>query len=148
MPSMLQYQTRPADHRDEPFLYACYKRTMRRYVERTWGWNEEFQRASFIEHLPWQRFQIIMVGSIAAGAACVLDTPSAIDLEMIIIDPKFQRMGIGSEFLANLLRHARKNQRRIKVRVLKVNPARALYERLGFVVVGEDAGTVEMQAEP
>jgi hypothetical protein len=66
---MPQYQTRPAKQEDEPFLYACYKQTMREYVERAWGWNEEFQRASFVEHLPWQRFQIIAIGPIAVGGA-------------------------------------------------------------------------------
>ena len=34
------------------------------------------------------------------------------------------------------------------MRVLKVNPAKALYDRLGFVVVGEDAATYEMRARP
>jgi hypothetical protein len=77
---VLQYQTRPAKQEDEPFLYACYRQTMRKYVERTWGWNEEFQRASFVEHLPWQRFQIIAIGPIAVGGACILESPTCSDL--------------------------------------------------------------------
>ena len=89
-----------------------------------------------------------MVNSSAVGAACVLNTPSGIELEMMIIEPQFQRMGIGSDFVANLLRRAHNDRRRVKLRVLKVNPAKALYARLGFVVVGEDAGTIEMQATP
>jgi len=145
---MPQYQTRPARQDDETFLYQCYKRTMHDYVEQTWGWSEEFQRASFVEHLPWQRFQIITVGSIAAGAACILDTSSGLDLEMIILDAQFQRLGIGSDFLTNLMRRARDDRRPVRLRVLKVNPAKAFYQRLGFVVVGEDAGSIEMQADP
>jgi ribosomal protein S18 acetylase RimI-like enzyme len=145
---MPRYQTRPAEQEDEPFLYACYKQTMREYIDQTWGWNEEFQRTSFSKHLPWQRFQIIAIGPIAVGGACILDSPSCIDLEMIIIDQRFQRMGFGSDFLVNLLRRARKEQRPVRLRVLKVNPARALYQRLGFVVVSEDAGKIEMRAEP
>jgi GNAT superfamily N-acetyltransferase len=145
---MPQYHTRPAGQQDESFLYACYKQTMHEYVDQTWGWNEESQRTSFIEHLPWQRLQIIMIGPIAVGAACVVDSPSCVDLEMIIIDQRFQRMGIGSDFIANLLRRARDGRRPVRLRVLKVNPSKALYERLGFVAVSEDAGTVEMQAEP
>jgi GNAT superfamily N-acetyltransferase len=143
---MTRYETRPAKREDEMFLYACYKQTMLEYVEQTWGWNEEFQRASFIEHLPWQRFQIITIGSIAVGGACISESDSCIDLEMIIIDRRFQRMGIGSDFLTDLLRRARKTQRPVALRVLKVNPARWLYQRLGFVVVGEDAELIEMRA--
>lgn len=145
---MPRYQIRPAEQEDEPFLYACYKQTMREYIEKTWGWNEEFQRASFAEHLPWPRFQIITIGPIPAGGAFVSDSSPCIDLEMIIIDPRFQRMGIGAHFIGNLLRRAHKERRLVRLRVLKVNPARALYQRLGFVEVGEDAGTIEMHAAP
>lgn len=121
---------------------------MQEYIEQTWGWNEEFQRTSFIEHLPWHRFQIITVGSISVGAACLVESTSAIDLEMIFIDPQFQRKGIGTDFVVKLLLRARNSRRYVRLRVLKVNPARALYERLGFVAVGQDSATVEMQAEP
>ena len=145
---MPRYQTRPAKQEDEPFLYACYKQTMREYIEQTWGWNEEFQKASFAEHLTWRRFQIISIGPMAVGGACVLESPSCIELAMIIIDQRFQRRGIGSDFLADLLFRARQERRPVAVRVLKVNPARTLYQRLGFVVVGEDAETIEMRAEP
>jgi GNAT superfamily N-acetyltransferase len=145
---MPQYQTRPAKLEDEPFLYACYKQTMREYVERTWGWNEEFQRASFVEHLPWQRFQIIAIGPIAVGGACILESLTCMELEMIFIDPRFQRRGIGSDFVTDILIRARQERRSVALRVLKVNPARTLYQRLGFVVVGEDAKTIEMRAQP
>lgn len=147
-PPVPRYQTRPAEQQDEPFLYACYKQVMHEYIDQTWGWNEEFQKASFIEFLPWQRWQVITIDEIAVGGACILDSTSCIDLEMIIVHQRFQRMGIGSDFLANLIRRARKERRQVRLRVLKVNPARALYQRLGFVVVSEDVATIEMRAEP
>src|SRR5271154_3836186 len=113
---MSQHRTRPAEQTDEPFLYACYKQTMQEYVDRTWGWDEEFQRTSFIEHLPWQRFRIIMIGPIAVGTACVLDSQSCVDLEMIFIDQRFQRKGIGSDFIADLLRRASNDRRPVRFR--------------------------------
>jgi ribosomal protein S18 acetylase RimI-like enzyme len=148
LPAMPKYQTRPAKHEDEPFLYSCYKRVMYGYVQETWGWDEEFQKAAFAKYLPWQQFEIITIDSSTVGAACVLDTPSGIELEMIIIEPQFQRIGIGSDFVGRLLRRARKENRSVRLRVMKVNPAKSLYERLGFVAVGEDAGIIEMQAQP
>ena len=77
---------------------------------------------------------------------CVLETPDYIVLEMMMIEPEFQRRSIGSDFVARLLDRARSEGQAVKLRVMKINPARAMYERLGFVVVGEDAGTYEMQA--
>ena len=111
---------------------------MRGYIDQTWGWDEKFQRMSFIEHSPWQRFQVITIGHVATGGACIAESRSSIDLEMMFIDPRSQRKGIGSEFLTDLLGRARKECRIVRLRVLKVNPAKALYQRLGFVKVSED----------
>jgi GNAT superfamily N-acetyltransferase len=142
-----RHETRPAKQEDESFLYSCYQRTMRGYIDQTWGWDEEFQRMSFIEHLPWQRFQVITIDHVPIGGACIAESRSSIDLEMMFIDPRSQRKGIGSEFLTDLLGRARKECQIVRLRVLKVNPAKALYQRLGFVKVSEDPATVEMQAE-
>jgi ribosomal protein S18 acetylase RimI-like enzyme len=76
----------------------------------------------------------------------VLQAADCIVLKMMMIEPEFQRYGIGSDFVARLLDHARSEGRVIKLRVMKINPAKAMYERLGFVVVSEDEGTYEMQA--
>jgi ribosomal protein S18 acetylase RimI-like enzyme len=143
---MPTYTVRPARRTDEPFLYSCYKRTMFEYIEETWGWDEGFQSAAFRQHLPWQRFRIIIVDGNSVGAACVLETPDSIVLEMMMIEPEFQRRRIGSDFVAKLLDRARSEGRGVELRVMKINPAKAMYQRLGFEVVGEDAGTYEMQA--
>jgi GNAT superfamily N-acetyltransferase len=138
-----RYEMRPGKQEDESFLYSCYQRTMRGYIDQTWGWDEKFQRMSFIEHLSWQRFQVITIGHVATGGACIAESRSSIDLEMMFIDPRSQRKGIGSEFLTDLLGRARKECRIVRLRVLKVNPAKALYQRLGFVKVSEDPATIE-----
>jgi len=140
------YTVRPAQPMDVPFLYACYKRAMHKYIEQTWRWDEEFQSEAFRQHLPWQRFRVIMVDGTPVGAACLLETRDQMVLEMMMIEPEFQRRRIGSDFVTKLLDHARSEGRGLKLRVMKINPARAMYERLGFVVIGEDVDTYEMQA--
>jgi GNAT superfamily N-acetyltransferase len=119
---------------------------MREYVERTWGWDEGFQSTAFRQNLPWQRFRIIIVDGTSVGAACVFETPDFIVLEMMMIEPEFQRRRIGSDFVKRLLDQARSEGRGVKLRVTKINPAKTIYERLGFEVVGEDAGIYEMRA--
>jgi ribosomal protein S18 acetylase RimI-like enzyme len=140
------YTVRPAQPIDVPFLYACYKRAMHKYIEQTWRWDEKFQSEAFRQHLPWQRFRVIMVNGTPVGAACLLETPGHTMLEMMMIEPEFQRRRIGSDFVMKLLDHARSEGRGLSLRVMKINPARAMYERLGFVVIGEDVDTYEMQA--
>jgi hypothetical protein len=85
------YTVRPAQRMDVPFLYACYKRTMLKYIEQTWRWDEDFQSEAFRQHLPWQRFRVIMVDGTPVGAACLLETPDHMVLEMMMIEPEFQR---------------------------------------------------------
>lgn len=57
-----------------------------------------------------------------------------IPLASIRLLPKFQNRGIGTKIILDLIE---KSNKPVKLKVLKVNPARKLYERLGFKVSGE-----------
>ena len=59
-----------------------------------------------------------------------------------------QRKGIGSRVIQALLRLARKKSKPVTLAVMKINPARALYERLGFRITHEDEYKVYMRADP
>jgi GNAT superfamily N-acetyltransferase len=48
---------------------------------------------------------------------------------------EFQRRGLGTQLVKRLFVEARELNIPIRLRVLAVNPAKGLYERLGFVVV-------------
>jgi ribosomal protein S18 acetylase RimI-like enzyme len=65
-------------------------------------------------------------------------------LGSIELAPEAQRTGIGSSIIRSVLREA--SQRRVPVRlqVFRQNPARRLYQRLGFHVTGETPTHVEM----
>jgi len=52
----------------------------------------------------------------------------------IFIAPAHQNLGVGSILLKQLIERARMSKKLFKLRVLRVNPARRLYERHGFVV--------------
>ena len=62
----------------------------------------------------------------------------AIYLGQIFIDAAFQRRGIGTKIIGCLIDEADKTGRHIRLSVAKSNPARRLYERLGFRVEEED----------
>ena len=55
----------------------------------------------------------------------------------IELDPRFQGQGIGTAILQDMQRDAAEQGLEVRLQVLKVNPARRLYERLGFEVTGE-----------
>lgn len=55
-----------------------------------------------------------------------------------------QRRGLGGEIIPSVLREAAQRSVPVRLQVLRQNPARQLYERLGFHIVGETATHVEM----
>ena len=67
----------------------------------------------------------------------VLRSDGELNLANIRVAPEYQGQGIGTRLIGEMLREAHQQGLPVTLRVLKVNPARRLYERLGFVVVGE-----------
>lgn len=68
------------------------------------------------------------------------------DLVQVQIDPSLQGMGIGQSLVADVLAEAYKNKVVVKLSVFKQNPAKKLYDRLGFKIESETEATYEMQA--
>lgn len=60
-----------------------------------------------------------------------------LELVRLWILTSWQNQGIGTAFLEGLCARADDERVPIRLRVLKVNPARALYERFGFGVARE-----------
>lgn len=58
-------------------------------------------------------------------------------IHTICIVPEHQCKGIGTEVLRRAVAQAREQKISLYLSVLKVNPARRLYERLGFGVIEE-----------
>jgi ribosomal protein S18 acetylase RimI-like enzyme len=61
--------------------------------------------------------------------------------------PEFQGRGLGTTILGDVIEHARMGRRPVSLQVLKVNPARRLYERLGFVISGESETHFQMRLQ-
>jgi len=69
-------------------------------------------------------------------------------LGQIFVDAPFQRKGIGTEVLQRIVEEASRLKLPIRLAVVKFNPSRLLYERLGFRVTHEDERKVYMTREP
>jgi GNAT superfamily N-acetyltransferase len=59
-------------------------------------------------------------------------------LKQIFIDAPFQRRGIGTGIIHRLIDRANRTGEPVTLGVVKSNPARRLYERLGFRITHED----------
>ncbi len=131
------YTLRQATETDYAFLYHLHRVTMKDYVAQTWGWDETFQAAIFKDGFDPGHSQIIVVDGRDTGVLSMERRIDTLFLANLRILPEEQRHGLGTEIIKTILAQASREDIPVTLQVLKVNPARHLYERLGFVVTGE-----------
>ncbi|MGE0601074.1 MAG: GNAT family N-acetyltransferase [Dehalococcoidia bacterium] len=141
------YHLRPATAADSDALYAIHRAALERYVSETWGpWDEAEQRAFWTEHWPASR-QAVVIGGELAGFLDLDDRPGSVWVGNIELHPLFQKAGIGSAMLRAIQADASARGLGVSLQVLKVNPARRLYERLGFRETGQTETHYQMAWE-
>jgi ribosomal protein S18 acetylase RimI-like enzyme len=130
---------RACTREDEAFLYALHRSTMRVYVEETWGeWDETWQRETFRRRFSPEDVFILQLDGEDIGMVSVQERTEELFLSRIEILSAYQRRGIGSQVLRELIEQAGAQGKAVALKVLKSNrSARSLYQRLGFGVTGE-----------
>jgi ribosomal protein S18 acetylase RimI-like enzyme len=141
-------QLRPATLQDADFLYRLHKAAMQHYVAQTWKWEEAWQQQHFRQHFDPSTCQIIVSQGQAVGVLAVVRDASAVYLHNIEVLPAYQGHGLGTYLISALLAEAHHSGRPLVLQVLKVNPARHLYARLGFTITKETATHYVMHAWP
>jgi ribosomal protein S18 acetylase RimI-like enzyme len=141
-------QLRPATVQDADFLYRLHKAAMQHYVAQTWGWDEAWQQQHFRRHFDPSTCQIIVSQGHAVGVLAVVRDASAVYLRTIEVLPAYQGRGLGTHLISALLAEAHHSGRPLVLQVLKVNPARHLYARLGFTITEETPTHYVMYAWP
>ena len=139
---------RPATEKDYDFLWWLHGATMRDYVEAIWGWDEAVQRQFFQVRFNPARMQIVECAGEAVGYISVERREASIFLVAIEIAPGYQGQGIGTGLIRDLQDEAERQGVPLKLQVLQGNPARRLYEQLGFVPTGETETHIMMSWLP
>lgn len=136
-PKMFDISLRPASDKDAEMLWDLHRVTLKPYVEQIWGWDENFQRRYFSEHFTTTNSKIIRCDGINAGVLTVEENQLGFILSNIELYPQYQGLGIGTQLINDVIDKAGQRGLSVSLRVLKINPARQLYLRLGFSVIGE-----------
>jgi ribosomal protein S18 acetylase RimI-like enzyme len=141
-----QVTLRPATPSDAPLFYAVIDQTMRNLVVATWGaWDEERVSRESLEDSSSPNAQIILVKGQDAGVLAIVEEEAYLDVQQVYLLPAYQRQGVGSELMTLVAKRSSVLQKPVRLRVLRVNPARKFYEKLGFRVT--EASTEFFQME-
>jgi GNAT superfamily N-acetyltransferase len=128
---------RPASEPDFLFTYGVKKAAFRAYVEPFWGWDEAEQIAFHRQRWNAGRPEIVQWNGRDIGTIEIRRNEQELVLNEFYLLPDFQRRGIGTRLLAGVCEESDRKGLPVALKVLKNNPAKALYDRSGFVVTGE-----------
>jgi ribosomal protein S18 acetylase RimI-like enzyme len=149
---------RPVTSDDEPFLYRVYASTREEELAPL-GWDETqkeaFLRTQFnAQHVFYQEqftsadFNIILAEDKPIGRLYVDRRDDEIRIVEIALLPEHRNSGIGSALLKILLTEAAAASKPVRIHVERFNPALRLYERLGFIQVGDNGVYYLMEWSP
>ena len=135
---MIPVALRPARESDREFLFALLQGALGPHIVKTFGpWREAEQREHFFASLKLALHQIVELAGEPIGCLNVARSAEQLKLNRVFLLPSHQGRGIGSQLVQALAAEADASGVPVRLRVFKVNPARHLYERLGFRVTGE-----------
>lgn len=127
---MISY--RQATQEDFEFLWQLHRSGLKPYVERIWGWDEEWQFNRFRENFDPASQEVILYRGEVAGTLIAERREENIFLAYIAVAPAYRGQGLGTAVIQELLAKAATKKVPVILKVLKGNPAKRLYERLGF----------------
>ncbi len=136
-----------ATEEDLPFLLSLRKSTMTEHLRRAGAPLDDAQHLARINYR-FDDAQIVWLGGRPAGLFKHYRDAVGWRIVQIQIDPAFQGQGLGRRLLAGVLDRADAEGAPVTLSVLKGNPARRLYEALGFTPVEETELEHEMRYEP
>lgn len=133
---------------DQPFLEQLYYSTREDELKQT-NWTEQQKQQFGIMQFMAQKYdyerkfpnalqQLIYYKNLAAGRLYTNEVENNIHIIDIALLPEYRNKGIGQSLLKQLIVKAKEQQKTISLQVIKSNPAKNLYTRLGFIAIKED----------
>lgn len=137
-----------------PAIAADFEPCRRTYFAEV-GWmnerlqlNQDEQEAMFRKQWKPSQVCIIQADGEDVGWLQTVASKSEHMLGQLFVDAPHQRKGIGTEVLRGIIDEASRRRLPVRLAVVKINPSRKLYERLGFRVTHEDDLKIYMSRDP
>ena len=136
---------RPARPDDRELFFATRRDGFRSYVEANKPWVDDDQRASAYADFAALPVEIVERDGIAIGYQIVERKPDHWWLDEIALVATERNRGIGTDLVRAIMAAARAAGMPLRLNCLRANPARHLYDRLGFRVIVEEDVRVRME---
>jgi GNAT superfamily N-acetyltransferase len=142
VPRPAELTLRPITADDEPFLHDVYAATRADELSRV-PWTSE-QRKAFVrqqfaaqhryyqEHYAGAAFDVVLADGAPAGRLYVAYWPDEVRVIDVALLPAYRNRGLGTRLLRLVFAEADRRAVPVGVHVERFNPARRLYQRLGF----------------
>lgn len=140
-------QRRQATPEDIPFLLDLRQRTMNGHVLASGGEVSDVHHMARLMHR-FECAEVLMHEGVPVGILKVSRDPHEWVVIQIQLAPGYQGGGIGTGLMAEVVDEAARAGVDLTLSVLKANPAKALYERFGFVIERESEFSYEMRRKP
>ena len=149
---------RPIGPEDDQFLAVLYASTREHELGQV-PWSTQ-DKASFLRmqfdarhrhyatHYPRARSDLVLADGTPIGRLIVDRSPGEIRVIDVALVSAWRNRGIGGGLLRDLIAESDSSGRPITISVERFNPARRLYERLGFEVIADDPVYQSMERRP
>ena len=131
----MQYTIRKATSIDLDFLDLIHTENRKGYGSKNYSWNPQQFRNKFIP----DEYQVIEINNLIVGFMKIVSSETEIYLGEIQISKDFQNQGIGTFLIQLIIQEVRADNKKLWLKVLKGNPAKKLYQRLGFTKLKESS---------
>ena len=123
---------------DAELYYRLMDETLRPHIVYAWGsFDETRAREDAVEFGTSRNGRVIEVDGEPSGVLSVDREADHIYVHVLCLLPTRQRMGAGTSVMRQVLTDARASGLPVRLRVVRSNPAKVFYERLGFLVFEE-----------
>ncbi|MFH1009360.1 MAG: GNAT family N-acetyltransferase [Candidatus Latescibacterota bacterium] len=135
---------RKVKENDFDWLYDLRSQTMSKYINDSGDqFNLETQSVRIMKE--YESIKIVTTDNQDIGMLKVKRSSNEWEIIQIQLLPGYQHMGIGTKLIQDLQMEATQQGIAVLLSVLKVNPAKRLYERLGFEIVQEKEQSYKMR---
>ena len=136
----INYILRKCHYVDTNFIFDLKVLCLKWYIEKIYTWDDKIQKEKTLNelHKNLQNMRIIIADNKDIGVTTFEETEDYFRVGLIMIHPDYQRKGIGTDIISKYIKTAKENNKRIIIKTYRENPARNLYERLGFKIYNED----------